>query len=407
MDDSLICVLLAALSGCALTAAAVVVAFPEVKARERNEKISPFAKNCHVLLNIIYCTLAVGANILAVRFGPVAVATPVQLGANLLSNMVTQRALRIAHYSQNQIVGTFILVSSVTMLTEVGPKDIDAETTSVTDLLLNPMALSFIILTVLVLIVSMCTIASGKVKQNLYLVFLYSLVGGTDSVINTALSKVMQMPDISIWILIPMVVVYAILAVIGVANGAQANGALEDPSLFIPIGAAVSLVLTCLAGLFIWGDGSRLDHPLTYASIYMIVVLASYVVSEDDLLAITQLRVNEGCKKKVKNRKDHVFVNEDYHPEAPHGKFARQNSARTWKEHLKSSEHSTDEMIELIEAVLAKYSPMTLKRPGFSIWLNARLNSRPSKESVTNRGLEEPFLESRGRSQSSCRCVIC
>lgn len=422
-----LCVGLATGSGCAMTLAAVVVAFPEMQARKKQVKVDSCAKNCSILQNLIFCTVGVGLNIVAVRFGPVAVATPVQTGANLLSNMVVQTCLGIASYTKNQVVGTFILVSAVMMLAQVGPAEIP-EDTKVTDLLLTAGALSFLSFLFLLLIASMSILASGRVKKNLYLVFLYALVGGADSVINTALSKVIQM-DLNIWIKLPMAVVYAILAVVGVANGAQANGQLEDPSLFIPIGAAVQLILTCLAGIFIWGDWGRLLYRLTYVAIYSIVVLASYVVSEDDLLGRANLNVAEGYKEKVKNVAEgykkiksdptaarggdapHRSFDADMHPTAPRGQFERRNT-KSWKDHIKDAGYSTDDMIQLVEDAFEQFSPHTLSRPGFHMWLLERLESQDSQATTKSSfsfgsRKKEPLLEpSRGR-RASCQCVIC
>merc|ERR1712137_1292199 len=81
-----------------------------------------------------------------------------------------------------------------------------------------------------------------------------------------------------------LLVVYVVLACLCLGVAAMANGTLEDPTLFVPISNGVNLVLNCFAGLFIWGDWNRLEFPLAYCMVYVLVVLGTYLVSSLDFL---------------------------------------------------------------------------------------------------------------------------
>merc|ERR1719277_2875260 len=102
--------------------------------------------------------------------------------------------------------------------------------------------------------------ASGAVlllrctKDNMTLLFLFAIVGGTGTVLNTSISKLCQMPFVkaSWMLLIPLMAIYLGLAALCLVAGAAANTRLEDPSVFVPISTGVNLVLNALAGICIW-----------------------------------------------------------------------------------------------------------------------------------------------------------
>lgn len=292
LQASTLCVLLAVASGSSMTLAAVVVAFPAQRALKRRVEQSRISKCSSLLANLLFTGTAVGLSILSVGHGPVAVATPVAIGANLLSNMVLQPLLGIAIYSKNTVIGTLVLASAVTMLINIGPSDVPPDE-SVLKLILHPAAILFSCSMCLIMIGGIRAILQKQVLHNVYLVLLYALVGGSSTVINTGISKAVQM-TLPVSVRIVLVTLYVLLSCVGLCVSAQANGALEDPSLFVPIGAGINLVLTCLAGLFIWGDGKRLIYPLCYVMVYVLVVLGSYLVSSIDELGSASVQVAEG-----------------------------------------------------------------------------------------------------------------
>lgn len=115
--------------------------------------------------------------------------------------------------------------------------------------------------------------------------------------LNTSISKLVQL-DLRNDVAIVFLTVYVVLGCICLGIAAAANGTLEDPTLFVPIGAGVNLILTFLAGFFIWGDAHRLDYPFSYIMIYVLVICGTYLVSSFDLLSSSHTQIAQ----------DHVHV---------------------------------------------------------------------------------------------------
>eukprot|EP00928_Gymnodinium_smaydae_P100555 TRINITY_DN9892_c0_g1_i2.p1 TRINITY_DN9892_c0_g1~~TRINITY_DN9892_c0_g1_i2.p1 ORF type:complete len:430 (+),score=52.76 TRINITY_DN9892_c0_g1_i2:104-1291(+) len=394
-----------------MTLAAVVVAYPEQLAKRSHTKRRGISKIASVVANLLFTCLGVGSNVLAVGYGPVAIVTPISVGASLLSNMALQSVLGIAHFTKNAIVGTLILVASVTMLPEVGPADVQADV-PVLELLSSASSVFFILATLLVMGASVCAIARGWVEDNITLVFLYAILGASDAVLNTALTKIIQM-DVPPLVRIPLLVLYVFFALIGIFNGAQANSALDDPALFVPIGAAANLLLTCLAGIFIWGDGSRLASPLAYAMVYTIIALGSYVLSEDDILGLTHFKVGQAHVDKLSGAPYSSYENADLHPKRARGRFAEEHdlhNTEKWKDDLKSvlsaGEDTVDEVIAICEEALMRFSPNILQSTAFHKWLRDRMKLSTKERDHDFEATREPLLEWRSSGRRPCKCVI-
>lgn len=356
-----------------MTFAAIVVAWPEHLAKDSGIPRTKCGKAASIIFNLLLTCLAVTLNILAVRYGAIAVVTPITSGANLLSNLIIQPCLGLASYSQDAVIGTLVLVSSVTMLIEVGPSDIDPDA-PVLELLLRPVSLIFIASALFMMLFSLCAITFKWTTDNMKLTLLYSIVGGAVIVLNTALTKVVQM-EIPLLALIPLVLLYVVFAVIGLSNGASANGGLEDASLFVPVGAGVQLVLTCVAGLCIWGDGSRLPVPMSYGIIYLLVCIGTVLLCNADILGITQELIKEAHV--LRASKSMGYQETDLHPAAPRGKLQRQSTTMLdrprFKKQLKSNvqyrEDAVDKLLDMWEKSILEYSPGLWHSTKFQVWV--------------------------------------
>lgn len=363
---SLFCVLLATAAGCMLTLAAVVVAYPAERARRYGHQRSNCSISLSVMANLIFVGMGTGLNMVAVGYGAVAIVTPVSTGANLLSNMLLQQILGIANYTQNAIIGTLVLASAVVMLIQVGPADIDADA-PVLDLVKTPQALIFLSVVFLTQGYCFCAIRWSWVTQNIHLVICYCIVGGSSTVINVAVTKLVQM-DVPFVVRVPLVLLYLILATLGLSSDVKANSELDDPSLFIPVGAGVSLLLTCLAGLCVWGDGERLALGLSYAMVYVLVVLGGYLVASQDLLGTTNHNVLEqGVQRaraltvaptrvsfaNMRNALMKDWEDEELHPAAPRGTRARNSRVYAMARTMTStrSNGSVGEPLDSLEAL--------------------------------------------------------
>jgi hypothetical protein len=126
---------------------------------------------------------------------------------------------------------------------------------------------------------------------------LYALTGGTGTVLNVSISKLAQLEMGTAPRLI-LVSLYLLLACLTIVVQAVANGRLSDPSLFVPVSCGVNLWLNFAAGMCIWGDAGRLQAPISYVSVFVLVFLGTYGVSSFDFVS-TPFKMNEDGNKIV------------------------------------------------------------------------------------------------------------
>jgi len=292
LPRSAACVVLGILSGSFATLAAVVIAYPAHRAVQAMTRPSRVAKGTFFLANLALSGISIILGIAANGHGPVAVAFPVGVGSNLLSNMVLQSMLGIAKYTKNMRVGTLVLASAVMILPDVGPADL-AEDVNVLQLLTTRKAMLFVGACAIVLIFGLWGLARSWASTNDSLLFGYALVGGAGTVVSTSISKLIQMhlPSTILFIFLSL---YVVLGLLCLSIAATANGTLEDPSMFVPVSAGVNLILTFIGGLCIWGDWARIDYHLSYCMVYILVVLGTYLVSHFDHLSSAHPHIAEG-----------------------------------------------------------------------------------------------------------------
>lgn len=281
-----LCVILACAAGMCMTLSAVAMAYPAQCAHQNKTDMATRTKIAAFISNLLLTGCGIVLNVIAVGYGPVALATPLSVGANLLSNMVLQSFLGIAKYTKSMIVGTLVLAAAVTILTGVGPGDVEPDTV-IENLLLAPPALAFLASICFLIVSCLSLILTGACAENAELTLLYAVLGGCSTVINTAITKAVQM-TMPHAVKICLLLLYLVLSIVGLSAAALANGSLDDPSVFVPLSAGVQLVLTCIAGLCIWQDGLRLHLPLCYAMVYVLIVIGSYLVSSFDTLGQTR-----------------------------------------------------------------------------------------------------------------------
>jgi len=271
------------LQGLFMTFSAVVIAYPAFHAARLQTEPARSQKLIALSANLIFTGLGVLIGIFVSGYAPVSVTFPAALAANLLSNMVLQSCLGIAKYTKNMIVGTLVLTAAVGELYDLGAGDIppDLDRDEVRRLLLTTPSLIFLGVSVFIEVVGVVALLRKCVTDNNAKLFLYALVGSTGTVLNAAVGKVVQL-DLSLTTKFGLGVLYVANAVVCLAVAALANGTLEDPSRFVPVSTGMNLVLTCVAGLCIWGDLERLEYPFGYAVIQLLVLLGIYDISTFD-----------------------------------------------------------------------------------------------------------------------------
>eukprot|EP00931_Biecheleriopsis_adriatica_P091735 TRINITY_DN65615_c0_g1_i1.p1 TRINITY_DN65615_c0_g1~~TRINITY_DN65615_c0_g1_i1.p1 ORF type:complete len:453 (-),score=77.65 TRINITY_DN65615_c0_g1_i1:41-1399(-) len=276
------CVALAISSGVFATFSTVAVAYPSRRAAQLGEKTGSWKQ---ALIHVTYLALSglsILLGILANGQGPVAIAFPVGVGTNLLTNMILQSSLGIAQYTKNMRVGIMVLAAAVMILPDSGPADLSPEVDVLT-LLQTKLSLIFISSCVAANICGIYIILF-KSLDNSSMLAAYAVVAGTGTVLSTSISKLIQkrLPTL---VLMPLLVVYVLLGCLCLGISACANQYLEDPSTYVPIEAGMNLVLMFVAGLCIWGDWQRLHYPLNYAMVYVLIVLGTYLVASFDNLS--------------------------------------------------------------------------------------------------------------------------
>lgn len=275
---------LAALAGFLMTLSAVVLAYPNHRATLTGVQPSSSKKAFLLTLNICLTSLAVATQMLASRFAPVSIVVAVFTGSNLLTNMVLQVYLGITRLTKNMLIGTLGLAAAVATLHDVGPTDVprDMDKDEVVKMLLSVPSLIFIIASVVLQVLMIFALSQKFLTANNSKLFGYAFTGGVGTILNAAIGKLLQM-DISKGLMVLLAAVYLINAAVCLGNAALANGTLDDPSRFVPVSSGTNLLLVCMAGICIWGDGARIAFPLTYVMVYSWVVISIYCLSTFDL----------------------------------------------------------------------------------------------------------------------------
>eukprot|EP00928_Gymnodinium_smaydae_P004392 TRINITY_DN11500_c0_g1_i2.p1 TRINITY_DN11500_c0_g1~~TRINITY_DN11500_c0_g1_i2.p1 ORF type:complete len:427 (+),score=46.66 TRINITY_DN11500_c0_g1_i2:79-1359(+) len=271
------CAILAVLSGLCNTVSVLVITYPAHQAASKGVKRTALGSGASFVGNLALMGVSISLGIAANGRGPVAIAFPLGVGSNLLSIMILQTALGIAHYTKNMRVGTLVLACAVMILPDVGPLDLPPGADALSLLEAKPAMMFNSVCTVL-MGVGFYAILRGWVKDNDSLLFLYALVGGAGTVLSTAISKLVQL-NVGFGVLIALLIIYVLLGAFCLLLAATANSTLEDPSMFVPVSAGVNLVLTFIAGVCIWGDWLRITNPLAYVMVYVLIVLGTYLVS--------------------------------------------------------------------------------------------------------------------------------
>merc|ERR1719215_1339111 len=101
--------------------------------------------------------------------------------------------------------------------------------------------------------------------------------------------------------------------------------------------------------------------------VYVIIILASYVLSEDDILGLTHFKIGQAHVAKLSGSSKSAYADADLHPKRARGRFAEEHSLHIlgkWKDDLRSIVRNTgegiDELIQICEEALERFSPHTL-----------------------------------------------
>jgi len=210
--------------------------------------------------------------------GAVATVMPIQTGANLVTNMILQIGLGLKPYNKNMRLGTLILMCAVAMLAEIGPKE--PEYIDVIALIGNPIAaawIAFLVICTALSLVAAYATANHPRRSYSKLISLTAVISLT-TVIGSSVSKCFGL--LEGFTLLAALAIYFVDGVVLMGFTLVAN-AQCDVSLYIPLQLSSQLVINMFTGLFAWGDSKTLTTPVAYSLVYVISVMAVYLISSD------------------------------------------------------------------------------------------------------------------------------
>lgn len=286
MDNNLSCVLLACAGGLCSSIGSAILA-----RQTRNESMGrETGRVCgyiNLFFNIAFGLAAVGFFILATGYGPVAVAMPLQVGFNLLTNMAILAFLRIKHYTKEMLVGTLVLVAAVASLVDIGPEF--QEYDDPLALLTTPMAITWISICAVLALVMLVRVKFVKDLpiDSVTKLYTFSLVMASSNVLAASVGKLMQ--EASGAVLAMFLIVYFVMGAINFSMTTYA-ATVTDMTMLVPISACAQLTMNCITGLTVWQDYHVIHFWVSYIMVYILVILGAYLCASIDLLEIVAIR---------------------------------------------------------------------------------------------------------------------
>lgn len=281
MVSSMLGVVLAAMGGSLSATGANVLAWSAHKTRSEGKVWSAAQSALFVIASFVLTVAGISLFALSCALGgAVATVMPIQTGANLLVNMCWQIGLGIKRFNKNMRAGTFILVCAVAELTQIGPQE--PEHIDVLRLIAAPSALlwnSFLVIASLVTLAgSLATVRrrsyDGSLVQLVFVTLCVSLFTVTGSNISKMFGLVTGAE------LVAAGVSYFFVGVGCMAMSLIAN-AVCDVSIYIPAQLSSQLVLNMITGYCLWEDAKYISAPGPYILVYLICVMAVYLISPE------------------------------------------------------------------------------------------------------------------------------
>jgi hypothetical protein len=271
---------MAVASGLCSSLAALSISYPTRRAVKRGEDITSVQKSFMYIGNLAMMAVSQALGIYANGLGPVSISFPFAVCASIISIFLLQWRLGMIFPVKSVRIGTYTLCFAIVILPGVGPTS--PSEVNVVALLTRPVALSFIGSCVIVMILGIVGFTRGWIRGNTVSLWSFALMGGTGTVLNVSVSKMVQEPDVSWALRILFVVIYVLFAIFTVAVQAIANGQLQDPSSYVPVSCAVNLWLNFLAGLAIWDELKYVKAEIPYFSVFFLIFLGTYGLSNLD-----------------------------------------------------------------------------------------------------------------------------
>lgn len=287
MEGSLKCAGLAACSGLLVSASNNVVAYAQHVAAKRNVELGRRTTFFLFLLNVLLNLAGIAFFLFACKFGPVAVAMPMVTALKLLSNMVFQFSRGIAHYTKPMRVGTYVLAIAIFCLPEVGPTD-PKDAIDIEWLLSQRLTQLWLESLVLVLASALVVLRFIGRDQTELTIFVLSVVVADSTSLAATVGKMLSVASGNLFT--GCLFLYLALGSVSFIWGAIA--AFEvDMSLYLPLSECLQLLINGATGAFVWGDGLRLQEPVSYGMVYILIGLSVYLCSSYDYYSEANAKV--------------------------------------------------------------------------------------------------------------------
>lgn len=236
-----------------------------------------FLYKVNILLNLAGIVLYV----VATGYGPVALATPMNSGTTLISNMAMQIILGISQYTKPMRVGTIVLVVASVALIDLGPTEQPNQ--DPLELLQAPVGLACMTSVLINVIIGLMLVRSfdHKPMTSMMKILGYGFLGSASTALGQSLGKLAQMnlSPLNRALTILFYVAATATSIFAFAMAAKKT----NMALFLPLYYCLQLLLNCVIGLSVWQDYKVIDHWVGYVCVYVLVVMGSYDISSLDL----------------------------------------------------------------------------------------------------------------------------
>jgi len=269
------CVGFAICGGSCTSAASNVVAFANHFASRKGIQYDNFVNAGLFAANVVLNLGSIAFFLLAAANGPVAVAMPILTGTKLLSSLVFQMGVGIGQYTKDTKIGTYVLVAASLCLIDVGPSD-PSETQNVADLLSTTTAECWLACLVSILFASLAY--SHQIEERGESAGKAMLLLCVMVAISTALGASMgKLLSITSGLgFVATVCAYLSCGAISFIYAAIASFH-YDMEVFMPLSEVLQLIVNCLTGILVWGDGPRVRGPIAYTMVYLLFCLGVYL----------------------------------------------------------------------------------------------------------------------------------
>lgn len=228
--------------------------------------------------------------LVATWYGPVAIALPVYQATMLMWNMIVMSVLGMQSFTKSEMIGTLVLMVSSFMLLEAGPRASAARDAESYDQIgtLGPL-LWILFLAFLWGVSAWGMVVDFMEKRPLPpggVMATYVVAQGIGTSGTTSLGKILPLTKSGSGLFVTLI----LYALCGSTNTYSSIAAAKkiNQGEFIPFASCCSLLLNAATGLVLWEDGKSITMWVTYAGIYVLVILGVYLLSSADVVQLVR-----------------------------------------------------------------------------------------------------------------------